>query len=104
MNLRAFFIVKRAALAGDPVLDLKVILDWFRESLPMSLADATLGIRKCNEAMPKSSAARPEELQICRELRWIKNKLRVIRLLTEGGALVPDEHLSSWLKLRDSLP
>lgn len=104
MNLRVYFIKKRGGVSGDPLLDPNVILKWFYESLPLSFAEAQLGIPKCKETIATGNIKGPEDLQLCRELRLIKNKLNVMALLFESDAIRPDEELSKWLEIRTNLP
>ena len=104
MFLRASFISKRGSVAGDPYLDLNLILKWFYETLPMSFSEAEVGIPKCKETIAKANIKVPDDLQLCRELRTIKNHLNVLSFLVESGALVPDDDLSKWLDLKAKLP
>jgi len=104
MALRAYFINKRGSVSGDPLLDPNVILNWFYESLRMSFTEAELGIPKCKETIAKGNIKEPQDLQLCRELRQIKNKLTIINWLVEGDTLHPDKELSKWLDIKATLP
>lgn len=100
MYLRAYFIEKRGSVNGDSLLDPNVILNWFYNSLPMSLVEAQLGIPECKKTIAKADIKGPDDLQLCRELRLIKNNLNVLWALVETGTLVPDDDLSRWLEIR----
>jgi len=104
MALRVYFINKRGSVSGDPLLDPNVILRWFYENLPISFTEAELGIPKCKETIAKGNIKGPDVLQLCRELRNIKNKLTIINWMVERDTLHPDEDLSKWLDIRVTLP
>ena len=104
MFLRAAFILKRGNVEGDPYLDLNLILKWFYETLPMSFTEAQASIPKCKETIAKANIQGPHDLQLCRELRTIKNHLNVLSFLVESGAFVPDDELSKWLEIKYDLP
>jgi hypothetical protein len=96
MNLRAFMITRLGATAGHAVLDPRPVVDWFLETLRLSIAEAT------------EASSHWQDLGVAqiRELRRIKNRLAPVKLLDDAG-LVPSEFhatLSPWLAVRDQLP
>lgn len=104
MTLRAYFIERLGGVSNDPLLDPNVILRWFYENLPMSFVEAEQGIPKCTETIAKGNIQGPDDLQLCRELRQIKNKLNIIALLVESEAVCPDNELQKWLEIRTKIP
>jgi hypothetical protein len=94
MMLRGSLIRQLGTVQGDSLLDPGVILDWFYESVPLSPA----------EAEQQSSAWSTLPIEQVAELRRIKERLAVLRLLVESGHLQPDATLQPWLDLYDRLP
>jgi hypothetical protein len=94
MMLRAAAIEKHGAISEHPVLDVNLILEWFWDNIKESQEDV------------EKKAANWQTLPIAeiRELRKIKNRLKVIAALSESDRYVLDEKLKTWLLLRDKLP
>jgi len=96
MNLRAFLIARLGAVPGHPILDPQPIINWFFDSLTLTVEEAS------------ERAARWTDLEIerVRELRRIKNRLSPIKVLKEANMLPHDSYssLSSWLSIRSQLP
>jgi len=94
MMLRAATIAKLGAIPGHPVLDSDPILRWFNDSLKMSYS----------EAATKAANWKKCQSEEIRELRQIKNRLRVISVLADSDKLVLNTEIKSWLSLLDKLP
>lgn len=94
MLLRAGMIAELGFIPGDPVLDIDRVINWFSHSLRISL----------DEARKKAANWKNCNIEEIRELRRIKNRLKVISLLVESGKCVPNGELSSWLSLGSKLP
>jgi len=94
MMLQAAMIAKFGFISGHPVLDIDRVILWFFDSLTISR----------QEAETKAASWMQYSMDEIRELRGIKNRLRVILALADSGKLIPDEELSQWLLLRKKLP
>lgn len=94
MMLRAAMIVKFGAVPSHPVLDLDLILRWFNDSLKMSYSEAAI----------KAANWKKCQIEEIRELRQIKNRLRVISVLADSDKLLLNPEIKSWLSLLDKLP
>ena len=94
MMLRAGAIAKYGIVPNDSVLDVNLILQWFWDNIKESREDV------------EQKAANWKTLPIAeiRELRQLKNRLKVIAALASGDKYVLDEQLKSWLSLREKLP
>jgi hypothetical protein len=92
--LRAAAIGKLGVIFDHPVLDVNLILQWFWDNIKESQEDV------------EKKAANWKTLPIAeiRELRKLKNRLKVIAALSESDKYVLDEKLNTWLFLRDKLP
>lgn len=102
MTLRAWFISRIGSRAGDPILDKEIILGWFTAEQKLSLAEAKeRAARWKNTRLPINDRLPLNEV---RELRGIKNRLRIIKTLQECGELPQDSYLNEWLEIRRSLP
>ncbi len=94
MMLRAGAITKLGVISDDPVLNVNLILQWFWDNIKESREDVN------------KKAANWKTLPIAeiRELRQLKNRLKVIAALAETDKYVLDEELSTWLSVREKLP
>ena len=94
MMLRAAAIGKLGVISDDPVLDVNWILQWFWDNIKESRKDV------------EKKAANWQTLPIAeiRELRQLKNRLKVIAALADTDKYVLDEELSTWLSVREKLP
>ena len=94
MMLRAAAIEKQEVISDRPVLDVNLILEWFWDNIKESQEDV------------EKKAANWKTLPIAeiRELRKLKNRLKVIAALSDTDKYVLDEKLNNWLVLRDRLP
>ncbi|MGB3262866.1 MAG: hypothetical protein WBA89_02825 [Microcoleus sp.] len=94
MMLRAGAIGQLGVIFNHPVLDVNLILQWFWHN-----------IKESRENVEKK-AANWKMLPIAeiRELRQLKNRLKVIAALANNNKYVLDEELNTWLSLREKLP
>lgn len=102
MNLRASLIARFGVVPEHQVLDVDRIVYWFFDSLRISVQEAhgrasTYRNRGVNIDSIK-------ELRKIRELRRIKNRLAVLRLLIDSGHLDPRAGLRAWLDIEEQLP
>jgi len=107
MFLRAYLISRCGAKPGDPILDPQIIVDWFWQNVRMSAEEAvakSAGWRSRLTART-STGKKADRLEVTelRELRYIRLRLNVLRLLSEAGVLVPDASLKTWLDAREKL-
>jgi len=94
MLLRAGMIAELGAVSGHPVLDGNQIIQWFFHSLTMSL----------DEAAKNAENWKKLNIDEIRELRRIKNRLKVILVLAKSKKFIPNEELRAWIDLRERLP
>lgn len=94
MMLRTAMIAKLGVVPGHPVLDIDSIFCWFKDSVMMSYS----------EAAKKAAEWRICPIEEIKELRRIKNHLRVISVLADNNKLLGNQEINSWLSLRDKLP
>jgi hypothetical protein len=94
MMLRAFMISHIGPTRGDPVLDLQEIINLFFDEIPFTYEETLMMVKSRNDI----------DIQNVKDLRKLKNRLRVIDLLVDSGHLVPSKELSVWLSLREQLP
>ena len=94
MMLRAGAIAKLGVISDHCVLDVNLILQWFWDNIKESPEDV------------EKKAAKWKMLPIAeiRELRQLKNRLKVIAALADSDKYVLDESLKYWLDLREKLP
>ena len=94
MTLRAYMIPRLGSVAGDAVLDSEMVRQWFIESTRLTP----------EEAADRSERWRELEIDGIRELRRIKNRLSVVKLLIDGGYFTDDILLNEWLSIAETLP
>ena len=94
MLLRAFCIVKLGSVPGDPILDVNDIIQWFFQNKEMSF----------DKAQEKAWNWRERPLEEIRNLRYIKNRLSVLKYLFRNYPLETSRELDDWLALWDKLP
>jgi hypothetical protein len=94
MMLRAGAIAQLGVVSDDSVLNVNVILQWFWDNIKESRENVEL------------HAANWKTLPVAeiRELRQLKNRLKVIAALDRSNKYVLDEEIKTWLALRDKLP
>ncbi|HZS10408.1 MAG TPA: hypothetical protein VFD58_36600 [Blastocatellia bacterium] len=103
MMLKAYLITRLGAIKDHPILGVNHIIKWFFDALPTNISEAK---RKSAiwRASGESSLGKELKLKDIKELRWIKNQLTVIKLLTESKILVPNSNLNKWISLWEQLP
>ena len=109
MTLRSWFISQMGSRPAHLVLDKEIVIKW-------AMAALTLSIREVNDkAMSfwenlkraKESSNSDEMHQVAKDahqLRWIKHRLNIIKVLADCGELPRDSVFGDWLQLRESLP
>jgi hypothetical protein len=109
MRLRSWFIAKMGSRPKHRVLDKEVILHWVMEVLNISVqtAEEKAALIWKGVAIVQGSSS-PENRQRVhddlRQLRRIKNRLNVAKMLADCGELPNDPTLNEWLKIREQLP
>ncbi len=93
MHLKAHLMRSYGNVAGDPMLDVDQIIEWFFRNLHLSIEDI--------EKISSWESLTTEELL---RLSYIKNRLFVLRFLVDHNLIFPDERLKKWLMIRERLP
>ncbi len=109
MTLRAYMIIKFGSVIGNPVLDIEKIVNWFFDNLEISYQDALIKATDWREALSTNNAEEIQkkfetDLEEIRRLRVIKNRLGVIKLLSESQEFRPNKELTAWISLWKQLP
>jgi hypothetical protein len=119
MWLRTFFIIKLGSVKSDPLLGIEQIVQWFFRDLPYSRQDLIelskiwqkikgqpLVLKQLSEKGSITVAGRVFHNNILREMRLIKNKLKILKALSGNKSLplAQDKELQSWILLWDQLP
>ncbi len=94
MMLRAGMIDKFGVVDHHPVLDINIILQWFRQNLKLS----------CEEVEKKAANWRVLPVEEIRELRQLKNRLQVISAINDSNKFGLEPEIKAWLSLREKLP
>jgi len=94
MSLRAHCIIALGSVPDDPILDVNRIVQWFFQNVEMTL----------DEAREKAANWKERPLEEIRELRYIKNRLSIIKPLFLKESLECNQELSDWLELQEDLP
>ncbi|MCC3441270.1 MAG: hypothetical protein JGK01_05515 [Microcoleus sp. PH2017_03_ELD_O_A] len=94
MMLRAGAIAKYGIIPNDSVLDVNLILQWFWDNIKESREDVE----------QKAANWKTLAIEEIRELRQLKNRLKVIAALANSDKYVLDEELKAWLSLPEKLP
>ncbi|MBW4496335.1 MAG: hypothetical protein KME26_25315 [Oscillatoria princeps RMCB-10] len=94
MTLRAAMIRKLGGVPGDAVLDINRLLQWFWDKLKWSR----------EEVEKKAANWRALNIEEIRELRQLKNRLKVISALADSDKFVLEPEIKAWLSLREKLP
>ncbi len=109
MQHRSWFIAKRGSRPNHPVLDKEVILSWAVQGLDISIQTAkekSTQIGKGVERVKGSSnlGDRQQVHDDLKQLRRIKHRLAVLKVLADCGELPKDSILNEWLQIREQLP
>jgi hypothetical protein len=109
MNLRAWFISQMGSRSDDLVLNKSIILGWVRDGLkvPVKVAIEKAAWLTSKLGEVKSLSSQEDRRRVSEdlpELRRIKQRLNVAKVLVDCGELPEDPILQEWLKVRDQLP
>ena len=102
MRLRSWFIVKMGSRPNHRVLDKEIILHWVMDGLDISVQTAKekAALIWKDVARVKASS-NPEDMQgvhdDLRQLRRIKHRLDVLKVLADCGELPNDSISNEWL-------
>ncbi len=94
MMLRSLMMQRLGTSVNDEILDINIILAWFKDSLNLSFKDVLI----------KTENWRTLPIENIRELRQIKNRLKVIQGLAESDHITLDKFFCQWLDLLPKLP
>jgi hypothetical protein len=109
MQLRAWFISKRKSHPNHLVLDKETILHWATEGVTLSVPAAKEKAKSFWENVARAGKSlRQEDREQVRddahELRRMKRRLNVVRVLADCDELPIDSPLFEWLEIREQLP
>jgi len=109
MRLRSWFISTMGSRPGHLVLDKGIILHWVMDGLNLPIQTVKENARLLGENLTRAkNSPNPEDLrQMGKEmsqLRWIKHRLNIVKVLADSGELPGDSVLDEWMQLRESLP
>ncbi len=94
MYLKGYLIIHFGSIAGDPILDVDHIVEWFYHNLifPRDTIE-----EKCSS---------PDQLtyEELISLRFLKERLIILQFLLDNHHLKPNEELLQWLAMREKLP
>jgi hypothetical protein len=96
MMLRAWMIRRYGTSAENSIRELGKLVEWFRTSTPMPLADVE---HEATQLRARPVEEWPQHLDVVRTLRGLKNRINVFRTLDD-----PPEELKPWLNLWSLLP
>lgn len=109
MRLRSWFIAKMGSRPNHLVLDKEIILRWAMQELdiPMQTVKEKAALIWKDAARAKGSS-NPEDRQRVhddlKQLRRIKHRLNVVKVLADCGELPNNSILNEWLEIREQLP
>jgi hypothetical protein len=98
MFFKARFIVKHEQVSDEKIGGVNEIIRWSLSGLGISLEDVEANLPFTAEKLDRMNR------QDVRQLRYMKNRLFVLKYLQEHNRLAPDETLSRWLEMREHLP
>jgi hypothetical protein len=108
MMLRSSIIAHLGHIDNDPILDSRIIMEWFIERLEFSYEEI------CEKAAfwkdffnrdPESKNSNEEiNFDEVRNLRHLKERLSIIRTLAEGKNVILGDELKKLLEFRENLP
>ncbi len=105
MMLRALMITRFGEKTDDWVLDTKIILNWFFASLEFQPYEVETQIAKWHLYKGnKEDLMEQLVLENLIKLRGIKNRIGVIKLLSNNRCLKADKELEYWLSISQDLP
>ena len=109
MQLRSWFIAKMGSRPNNLVLDKEIILRWALEGLDISVQTAKEKATLIWKDVARvQGSSNPEDKQRVhddlRQLRRIKHRLNVVKVLADCGELPSDPIFNEWLEMREQLP
>lgn len=119
MLLRSFFILKVGPVEKDPVLGTEQIVHWFFQDLLYSQQELReliqiwqnikgypLLLKQLSDNRKITVAGRVFQADMVRNMRILKNKLKILKALFENGRLSPTqkEELNNWVLFWEQLP
>jgi len=96
MHVRASMISRYGESAQHPVRDMQNLVAWFRQNIPMPIADVEREATRMR-ALPIEQWS--EHLDLVRTLRALKNRIAVFEAFDH-----PPDELRPWLALAALLP
>jgi hypothetical protein len=103
MQTRAFLIGNFGARTGDSILDFSILNDWFCNSVTVSLDDVIQQAKDVRIALSNNDRAKLD-IEKLRELRLLKNKIYVFKILKETDVLLNHSKINDFLGIFDLLP
>lgn len=94
MMFRVKMISQLGANVENSVLNPRLVEEWFFKRLPFSK----------EKAVNKAADWPKRPIEEIRQLRFIKNRLNVIKQLRKEGYLRDNAELSEWVRISESLP
>jgi len=109
MGLRAWFISEMGSRSDHSILNKDTILSWVTEELTLSVEEASKKATRIGKdlARVKDSSdpkLKQQVLDDLRQLRRIKHRLTVLKMLDDCGELAQSSALNGWLEIREQLP
>ena len=109
MGLRSWFIARMGPQSSNIVLDKEIIISWIMDGLNISLSSVEKrasvfweNFAKAKESGDPSDLSRNNE--DLHELRSLKRRLDIVKILSDSGHLEDNSTLTEWLKIREYLP
>lgn len=99
MNLRAYLIREFGTEPLHPILDSEYLVKWFLDSLNLPINQV---YRQCKTY--QKFGIKKITFEQLKYLRKLKNRLAVIKLLSESDQIKPTNILKKWLLLYEILP
>jgi hypothetical protein len=103
MYLRTHFIRRLGIDPREELLQPAPIVEWFLDSLPMTLEEAVAKSAHWRSDLPIEER-RAFPIEELRALRGIKNRSKVLQQLDQGGSLDAYPTIQAWLAIRETLP
>lgn len=107
MRIRSEFISEMGSRAGHFVLDKEIVQRWINDALRWPLQEvkdeAAIVCEQLSIAKELSAENRKQLLGRLRELRGIKRRLFVAKMIIDSGEVVTPS-LYEWLEIREQLP
>jgi len=109
MSLRAYMIIKIGNISGHTILDVKQVLNWFFSKLKFSYEEALIKATAWRDVWSKNNPDDSQNyfdanLENIRDLKDVKHRLRIIKILYENRKIIPTKEISNWISLWEKLP